>query len=154
MTLIVLASDHLVRYVFWVQVAIFTKWIGILCGLNFFAFNIFCEEYLQPCPNTVKMTVREVPINNYELLNIQDCSFLTFSNMDCTQSVMVSSKYEDSRHINQPPGGSGPRFNIKMSYQYRKYHCGDKTVVRLSYLHNGISFTGKTYLYKYVVLPV
>ena len=38
-----------------------------------------------------------------------------------------------------------PRFNIKMpSYQYRKSHCGDKTVVRLSsYLHNGISYTGK-----------
>ena len=39
----------------------------------------------------------------------------------------------------------GPRFNIKMSsYQYRKSHCGDKTVVRSSYLHNGISYTGKT----------
>ena len=37
----------------------------------------------------------------------------------------------------------GPWFNIKMSYQYRKYHCGDKTVVRSSYLHNGISHTGK-----------
>ena len=43
----------------------------------------------------------------------------------------------------------GPRFNIKMSsYQYRKSHCGDKTVVRSSYLHNGISYTGKmSYLY-------
>ena len=39
---------------------------------------------------------------------------------------------------------SGPRFNIKMSsYQHRKSHCGDKTVVRSSYLHNGISYTGK-----------
>ena len=39
---------------------------------------------------------------------------------------------------------SGARFNIKMwSYQYRKSHCGDKTVVRSSYLHNGISYTGK-----------
>ena len=38
----------------------------------------------------------------------------------------------------------GPWFNIKMpSYQYRKSHCGDKTVVRSSYLHNGISCTGK-----------
>ena len=40
--------------------------------------------------------------------------------------------------------GSGPRFNIKMSsYQYRKSHCGDKTVVRSSILHNVISYTGK-----------
>ena len=38
----------------------------------------------------------------------------------------------------------GPRFSIKMSsYQYRKSHCGDKTIWRPSYLHNGISYTGK-----------
>ena len=38
----------------------------------------------------------------------------------------------------------GPWFNIKMaSHQYRKFHCGDKTVVRSSYLHNGISYAGK-----------
>ena len=40
--------------------------------------------------------------------------------------------------------GSGGWFNIKKpSYQYRKSHCGDKTVVRSSYLHNRISYTGK-----------
>ena len=39
------------------------------------------------------------------------------------------------------PGGW---FNIKTtSYQYRKSHCGDKTILRPSYLHNGISYTGK-----------
>ena len=38
----------------------------------------------------------------------------------------------------------GPWFSVKMSsYQYRKSQCGDKTVVRSSYLHNGISYTGK-----------
>ena len=38
----------------------------------------------------------------------------------------------------------GPWFYIKMSsYQCRKSHCGDKTVVRSSYLHNGIFFTRK-----------
>ena len=30
------------------------------------------------------------------------------------------------------------------SYQYRKSHCGDKTILRPPYLHNGISYTGKT----------
>ena len=40
---------------------------------------------------------------------------------------------------------SGPWFNIKMpSYQFRKSHYGDKTVVRSSYLQNRISYTGKT----------
>ena len=39
---------------------------------------------------------------------------------------------------------AGPWFNIKMSScQYRKSHCGDKTILRPSYLHNGISYTGK-----------
>ena len=34
--------------------------------------------------------------------------------------------------------------NIKItSYQYRKSHCGDKTILRPSYLHNGISYTDK-----------
>ena len=46
-------------------------------------------------------------------------------------------------HICHP--SAGPQFNIKItSYQYRKSHCGDKTILRLSYLHNGISYTGKT----------
>ena len=36
-------------------------------------------------------------------------------------------------------------FNIRMpSYQHRKSHCGDKTILRPSYLHNGISYAGKT----------
>ena len=39
-----------------------------------------------------------------------------------------------------PPGW----FDLKMhSYQYRKSHCGDKTILRPSYLYNGISHTGK-----------
>ena len=39
------------------------------------------------------------------------------------------------------PGGW---INTKMpSYQYRKSHCGDKTILWPSYLHNGISYTGK-----------
>ena len=52
--------------------------------------------------------------------------------------------YEHSKDLH-----TGPRFSIKMSsYQYRKSHCGDKTILRPSYLHNGISYTGKrTHLY-------
>ena len=34
--------------------------------------------------------------------------------------------------------------NIKMaSYQYRKSHCGNQTIWRPCYLHNGISYTSK-----------
>ena len=57
----------------------------------------------------------------------------TYSGMPCEASKPLC-----------PGTITGPRFNIKMSsYQYRKSHCGDKTVVRSSYLHNGISYTGK-----------
>ena len=39
----------------------------------------------------------------------------------------------------------GPWFNIKMSsYQFKNSHCGDKTILYLSYLRYGISYTGKT----------
>ena len=39
---------------------------------------------------------------------------------------------------------AGPWFNIKMSsYRHRKSHCGDKMILRPSYLHNGISYTDK-----------
>ena len=42
------------------------------------------------------------------------------------------------------PMDPGRRFNFKISsYQYGKSHCRDKTVTRSSYLHNGISYTGK-----------
>ena len=38
----------------------------------------------------------------------------------------------------------GPWFNIKMlSYQYRNSHWGDKMILWPSYIHNGISYTGK-----------
>ena len=38
---------------------------------------------------------------------------------------------------------TGSWFNITLSsYQYRKSHCGDKTAVRSSYLHNSLGISG------------
>ena len=42
------------------------------------------------------------------------------------------------------PRQNGHHFADNMPYRYRKYHCGDKTVLRSSYLHSGISYTSKT----------
>ena len=51
-----------------------------------------------------------------------------------------------SRYISV--SASGAWFNIKMSsYQYRKSHCGDKTVVRSSYLHKGFPILVRKHLY-------
>ena len=48
------------------------------------------------------------------------------------------------KHMKTWAPEAGGRLNMKMpSYQYRKSHCGDKTILRSSYLHNGISYTGK-----------
>ena len=57
------------------------------------------------------------------------------------QSLCLSVSFVRAQLLPDP----GAWFNIKMtSYQYRKSHCGDKTILRPSYLHNGISYTGKT----------
>ena len=49
-----------------------------------------------------------------------------------------------SNEILQMTSRSEPWFNIKvLFYQWTKCRCGDKTVLRSSYLHNGISCTGK-----------
>ena len=63
----------------WVEMGTFNKEIGFLCRLKFFALNI----YLLGIPtikstfdvaNMVKTaTVKDVPINNDALLNIQAC---------------------------------------------------------------------------------
>ena len=58
---------------------------------------------------------------------------------------MISYQYRKS-HCGDKlvPYRSGGWINIKMtSYHYRNSHCGDKTILRPSYLHNGISYTGK-----------
>ena len=59
--------------------------------------------------------------------------------------VQVDSSYCNVVLFHFPmKGTTGGGINIKMSsYQYRKSHCGDKTILRPSYLHNGISYTDK-----------
>ena len=67
-------------------------------------------------------------------------------------SLLTGASNRDNMVSILPPGAW---FNTKMSYHYRKSHCGDKTVVRSSYLHNGISYTGKmTSLYWIAALCV
>ena len=63
---------------------------------------------------------------------------------DTVITIQGSSVKVTGLQLWQSPQYPGPRFNIKMSsYQFRKSHCGDKTIVRSSYLHNGTSYTGK-----------
>ena len=58
--------------------------------------------------------------------------------------IIVRYDYPNVIEAKQMKKTSGPWFHINMpSHQYRKSHCGDKTVIWSSYLHNGISYTGK-----------
>ena len=53
-----------------------------------------------------------------------------------------SSKYNIV--VNKAPN----QFINILSFQYCKFHCGDKTILRPPYLHNHISYTGNaTFLY-------
>ena len=78
-TMIVPASGHQVRCIPWVQMGTFNKEIGFLCGSKFFALNTFLWgmptiESTFDVANMVKTaTVKDVPINNNALLNIQAC---------------------------------------------------------------------------------
>ena len=61
-----------------------------------------------------------------------------------SQVIITGQIEHDFEYNNAVTENTGPWFNIKMtSYQYRKFHCGDKTILRPSYLHNGISNIGK-----------
>ena len=92
------------------------------------------------------------PFGKYFVLNIIQCVSKQMSvnirqwfSGVVTWQIDISNWCESYIHACRILGWhTGPRFNIKMSsYQYRKSYCGDKTVVRSSYLHNGVSYTGK-----------
>ena len=78
------------------------------------------------------------------LINLLRCTF-KFCVQYFHKFPVLLQKYPLVKSINAEfINQSGGWFNIKMpSYQYRKSHCGDKTILRPSYLHNGISYTGK-----------
>ena len=79
-------------------------------------------------------------------LNIELNSIELDSGMENGISIEFDTQFDQIRPIRCLAGlEPEPWFNIKMtSYQYRKSHCEDKTILRPSYLHNGISYTGKT----------
>ena len=49
-------------------------WITILC-IDYFVKNIYNQVYVWCCKYAKKNSVKNVPMNNYEILNIQACSF-------------------------------------------------------------------------------
>ena len=102
----------------------FSPWIRPLCGISNGTFEI---PYKTSHPYIERYDF-------YIVLNIHELSDSRVHMRFCIPETLHTNQFE----------WPGPWFNIKMtSYQYRKSHCGDKTIWRPSYLHNGISHTGK-----------
>ena len=106
-----------------------------------------------PLPSSILFSIQTIVTQNQ---GNWDFSFIRWSNTEAKlikeQSNLIITlifhqnvhQHPKSYEVCWASLNSGAWFNIKIpSYQYRKSHCGDKTVVRSSYLHNGISYTGK-----------
>ena len=128
--------------------------------------SVVNHKMLRPfCSKQATYFVQSCSTYNSSIGTGQSPSFLSLPNffVEVNNFVSMSNiilQYWYMGHVVGVPvkikRGPGTRFNIKMlSYQYRKSHCGDKMVVRTSYLHNGISYTGKTTsLYWIRALPI
>ena len=98
MTIIIFATGQQVRCILWVQVAIFNKGIAFYVDLNYlhwiYSVKILTAKSMFDVANMIKkIIVKDTSMNNYDLLNIQACSFLNFCKRGCTQSRVVSCKY-------------------------------------------------------------
>ena len=74
--MVVPATGHQVCYILWVQVAIFNKgvgvffiWIKILC-IEYILWRILTSKFMLDVANMLKIIVKDVLTNNYQLLNI------------------------------------------------------------------------------------
>ena len=111
-------------------------------------FVIIWPKYLQEFAIliTVSFNISEVPgftlnFSGIKYKSTVFCSLNFSTNSQKTVHTLEAIHSFQKQLVTIIPGS---RFNIKMtSYQYRKSHCGDKTILRPSYLHHGISYTGK-----------
>ena len=124
--------------------------IGMNKSLSYFA----CQIYLVECVSKIKHILSVI---HYTICGAICFQFTHFPCDDWENINILSNYHHQIGSMNYyplfriRPWNNCARcmsfyilINIKMStYQYRKSHCGDKMVVRSSYLNNGISYTGK-----------
>ena len=79
--MVVLAFAHQVRCILWVQIkGLAFLWIEIL-WIEYLLWKILSTKSMFDVANMLKeLSVKDVPMNNYELLNIQACLFHMFWN--------------------------------------------------------------------------
>ena len=105
-------------------------------------FICICVDGPQMCFDIVLMAMMSVD-NAYVAVKIFTADFMS-NGSDCAYPTVPVGVCNLAVHPIRNTTTPGGWFNIKItSYQYRKSHCGDKTILRPSYLHNGISYTDK-----------
>ena len=123
-------------FVMWVSCSVITEWC---VSEKFLSFLISTPKCLRiSCGQTVNIsTIKHAMAFVYLWLIFMICRMpLCSANYHALTNSPLLLEY-----VYWYTGGW---INIKMpSYQYRKSHCGDKTILRPSYLHNGISYTDK-----------
>ena len=69
-------------------------WIKIHC-IEYILWRILTTKSIFECCNSAKKwTVKDVPANNYQVVNLQACSFISYIlEKGCTQYLVVRSKY-------------------------------------------------------------
>ena len=97
----------------------------------------FCI-YMRMCVQQAHVATRTCTVN-YMPQNTTWCNYLSIA--CCTQVLEICAIHDWRKWSDISSLGNQGLFNIKISsYQYRKSYCGDKTVVRSSYLHNSIIY--------------
>ena len=121
----------------------------------------FDSNFIEVCSKNSKSSLIRItawrrtgdkPLHKLMLTQLRNVSlsYLTLNTLDCFEEYYIHLRF-DTCDIKtgqvvdiKPQGTKWPWFNIRMSsYQHRNSHCRDKTILRPSYLHNGISYTGK-----------
>ena len=97
-TIVVLATGHQVHCILWEQVLYSIKRLAFYVDWNhlhwiYFGKNTYNWVYVWCWKYHKKNSVKDMLMNNHELLNIQVCSFPVVWNKGCTQSLVVRCKY-------------------------------------------------------------
>ena len=100
-----------------------------------FVWNILIQENLHTA--TWYILSSETSANLKCVSQRRDCYFVS-------NTAIYSRSIQTYVHNHGNCHTLGSKLNTKKSYQYRSSHCGDKTILRSSYLHNGHSYTDRT----------
>ena len=128
----------LLKFVWWKQIS--RAWINLYISLYAVGYNNLSMSEITVFSHTSSNEMASIipDVNFYQWLVMHVYKiFIAWFLLGFKCIVHYS---QEPAYIIMYSSHPGAWFNIKMlSYQYRKSHYGDKTILQPSYLHNGIS---------------